>query len=41
MRVMMRMGIVKIMVIALFGKDSEIGGNYGGDDNIDVYAGEN
>ena len=40
-RVVMRMGIVKIMVIALFGKDSEVGGNHGGDDNINVDAGEN
>ena len=42
---MMRMGIVEIMVImigiALFGKDSEVSGNCGGDDNIDVSADEN
>ena len=41
----MVMGVVKMMVImlgiGLFGKDSEVGGNDGGENNIDVDADEN
>ena len=44
-KVVVVMGVVKMMVImlgiGLFGKDSEVGGNDGGENNIDVDADEN